>query len=161
MKRSVSILLALMLAVCISAAEEPKPVYEAVLMTDTYEDVNARYGEGITFGDYLNYGDALLAFYESGRLQAKGLYYEDIREVAAMTEGDFALVRDFKQGTELKELTAILGEGREIMCMNLADEDDAGQRRLYAWKDAEGNVLEALVELDDGEWLLFAIGEIR
>ena len=53
-----------------------------------------------------------------------------------------------------------LGAGTELMRMNLSDEDDAGLRKLLAWKNPSGGVLEALFEQDDGEWILFAIGEI-
>ena len=134
--------------------------YEQIEMASTLEEITLLFGEGEPVGEYLAFGDALCAFYESGRLTAKSLSYEDVREKAAMTQADFAKVRDFREGALLSNLTDILGPGTEILRMNLSDEDNAGQRILLAWQNESGGVLEALFELDAGEWILFAIGEI-
>ena len=161
MKRIACVLLTLALMGAFAFSEQTASVYETVAMSDTLETITESLGEGEAVDDFIKYGDALLVFYESGRLNAKGLYFDDVRDVAPMAQGNFALVRDFKQGTGLSEITALLGQGKEIMARTLADEDDAGLRKLYAWQDANGHVLEALVELDDGEWVLFALGEIE
>ena len=47
------------------------------------------------------------------------------------------------------------------MKINLADEENAGVRRVLVWKTEAGNVVQALFELDDNEWVLFAIAEVK
>ena len=160
MKRIICIITALVLTCAFALSEDVTSVYETIQMSDTLNQIREKLGEGEEIDDFIRYGDVLLAFYESGRLQAKGLYFDDISEVAAKTQADFALVRKFKQGTPLSELTAILGEGKEIMTINLADEENANIRKLLAWQNEDGGILEALIELDDDEWLVFALGEI-
>ena len=56
---------------------------------------------------------------------------------------------------------AFAAEGLEIMRINLADEENAGQRRVFVWKTNDGTVVQALFELDDNEWVLFAIAEVK
>lgn len=159
-----SVLLTFLFLAMPAGGEEDKAgeysAYAQIRMTDTLDLIETQFGTGTAQGDYLLFGDALCSFFESGRLQAKSLNYEDIREAAAQTQADFALVRDFKQGTHEEELVKALGDGAEVMRMNLSDEEDAGLRKLLAWKNEAGSVLEALLELDDGEWVLFALGEI-
>lgn len=138
-----------------------KSIYDEILMSDTLETITEKYGEGTATDGYLLFGDALCSFFESGRLQAKSRCYTDIREVAALTQGSFNDVTGFTQGTEESELIAYLGEGEEVLVMNLSDEDEAGLRKLIAWRNENNAVLEALFELDDGKWVLFALGEIK
>ena len=162
MKKAIVILLAL---VCLTATsfagnETEESIYARIEMSDNLEIIQARFGEGIKEGDYYLFGDALTAFFDSGRIRAKSLAYDDIHTVAALTTADFALVRDFKQGTAQDQLFKFLGKGREIMTINLSDKDNAGVRTLYAWKNEAGGILEALFELDGVDWILFALGEI-
>ena len=112
-------------------------------------------------GEYWLCGDALLAFYESGRLRAKFLNYESLDAVAPLSDAGFDEARKLRQGASIETLTQLLGPGLELMLMNISDEDNAGVRRLLCWKDASGNVLEALLEQEDGQWVLFALGEVR
>ena len=167
MKRLICGILALMsflsAALCETALEaEEKSVYAALEMDETLASLTQKYGEGIPDGEYLIFGDALCAFYEkSGRLRAKSLIYDDIREVAALAQADFSLVRDFKQGRELQDLIDILDDGTEVLVMKLSDEDKAGTRKLICWKNESGGVLEALFELDSGKWILFALAEVK
>ena len=164
MRRISALILVLLMSLSLFAAQgedaAPENAYQKIKMSFTREDIETLFDEGIKQNEYIRFDDVLCAFFESGRLQAKSLYYQDIRDVAAPTKGDFAAVRDKKQGTPEQELSDILGEGTEVLRMNLSDEDDAGQRKLIAWKNAEGGVMEALFEIDDGEWILFALGEI-
>ena len=135
-------------------------VYAQINMSDTQGTLTEKFGEGTPKDGLILFGDVLCVFFESGRLRAKSLSYDDIHAVAQPTGGDLSSVRALKQGTFEDELTMLLGSGREILCMNLSDEEDAGLRKLLAWKNEKGTVLEALLELDDGKWILFAIGEI-
>ena len=62
----------------------------------------------------------------------------------------------------IDDVTSAFGaEGLEIMKINLADEDDAGVRRVLVWKTEKNVVVQALFELDDNEWVLFAIAEVK
>ena len=156
MKKLILVLLMLAFSVCVADS-----AYEAIQMDDTFDTVTARYGELIPAEEYLIADDAILCFYESGRLQAKGRVYESILDAASETVGSFAEVKKLKQGAPLEKLLAILGDGNEIMYINIADEENSGARRVLAWKNSDGNVLEALVERDNGGWILFAITEIE
>ena len=155
MKKFVCILLLLSALVCCAENE-----YIQIEMNETLTEIEAIFGEGTpTEEGYYVFGDCLCAFYESGRLQSKTVYFEDIRQALIPGEYDFEFAEDLKQGASITVLTDKLGEGTEIMQINLSDEDNPGVRKVLAWRDMNGNVLEALLELDDGEWTLFAISE--
>ena len=113
-------------------------------------------------GEYLLFsGEVLLAFYESGRLKAKAMAFEDVRDIAPAASLPMEKIKKLKQGTEIDKVQAMIGaEGLEIMRMNLSDEDSSGVRRVLAWKDDDGEAVEMLFELDDNEWVLFAVVEI-
>ncbi|MBR4235338.1 MAG: hypothetical protein IKR85_04665 [Clostridia bacterium] len=134
--------------------------YSEIEMSASLDSLTEKYGQGEQCGDYIRFGNALCAFYESGRLLAKARYFDDVREAAAFSEGNFAKASRLKYGTPLDEISALLGEGCEIMRINLSDEDEPGHRIVLAWQNARGEVLEALLELEDDVWVLFALGDV-
>lgn len=154
MKRIVLFLAAALLAMMCAA----EGVYDTIGMGFTMEDF-APFGALVPVEGYYCVDDALVSFYESGRLNAKCRLFNDVADVAAETDGAFDLVRKLKQGASLDRVTEILGEGAEIMVINIADEDNPGMRKVLAWKDKQGGVLEALFEMDNGGWVLFALTE--
>ena len=162
MKKTLALIV--MLAAVLSlicCAEETPSAYESIEMSFFKEDVIALFGEGTSDGEYmvLN-GEVACAFYESGRLMAKSLVFENIAEVAQEAEIPLEKIRKLKQGTHFDEVKALMGaDGTEIMRINLSDEDNAGVRRVMAWQNAGKVSVQALFELDDGEWLLFTIAE--
>ena len=158
MKRSCALLF--ILCLLLSFAVFGEGTYERIDMNMTRAELDALFA-GCEEGEYVAYGDALCAFYESGRLKAKMRRFEDVRGLAPLTEGSFDRVRGLKYGTRIDELSELLGEGLEIMLMNLSDDEESGCRKLLCWQDSSGSVMEALFELDDGKWILFALGEVK
>lgn len=149
------LLAVLILVMTVACAAEG--AYGMIAADATLETVTAAFGAPAEKDEYLLCDDTLLSFWESGRLQAKIRDCENIAEVAAVTESSFDAVLKLKQGAPVDKVISELGEGNEIMLITLADEDNAGVRKVLAWKHADGEVLEALFELDGGEWVLFAI----
>ena len=159
MKKVLCVVIALMLLVCTALAETG---YDEIDMKDTRETLISRYGEpAYTEEGYADFGGVLCAFYESGRLQAKLMNFDDVVDVAALTEYDFAQAKKLRSGESIENVLVLMGgEGTEIARINLSDEDTSGVQRVLAWKNAKGNAMEMLFELDDGHWVLFAAVEI-
>ena len=157
MKKFLVMILVLLLAACCAA----EGVYDALEMTATRETVASGFGKLTENGEYFEIGDALVSFWESGRLQAKIRAFENAADAAALTGRSFDAVLKLKQGAPVDKLISDLGEGTEIMMINLADEDKSGVRKVLAWKHEDGTVLEALLEMDSGEWVLFALTVIE
>lgn len=161
--RKLAFALALALFVCLAGAEtEITDIYEAIDMASTREALEAEFAEYSYEGEYmLIEGSALCAFYENGRLRAKSRAFESIRELASLCPNDVTLAKQLKQGAPLEDLERLLGcAGAEFMRINVTDAQDSGVQRLLAWQNANGLTLEALFELDDGEWRLLAAVEI-
>ncbi len=158
MKRNFAALI--LLCALLSFASSGEGTYERIEMDMTRAELDALFA-GSEEGEYVAYGDALCAFYENGRLMAKSRRFDDVRKLAPLTEASFDRVRALKYGTRIDVLRELLGEGLEIMLLNLSDEEGSGRRRLLCWQDAAGSVMEALFELDDGKWILFALGEVK
>jgi hypothetical protein len=113
-------------------------------------------------GYFLLENEVLLSFYESGRLEAKTRFFENAADVSPIANIPLDKIAKYKQGMTIDEVTeAFAAEGLEIMRINLADEENAGQRRVFVWKTNDGTVVQALFELDDNEWVLFAIAEVK
>jgi len=142
---------------CVCGAEG---VYDALDMSLSRDSVEALYPQLTPEGVYFRVDDALLCFFESGRLQAKCRAFENVADIAAETDASFDSVLGLKQGAKLERLTGVLGEGTEIMLISIADEENPGSRMVLAWRDASGRVLEALFETDNGSWVLFALAQI-
>jgi len=130
-------------------------------MSFDFSDITALLGEGIHEGDYVIFsGEAACAFYESGRLRAKAVVFDAITDIAPTAEIPLDNLRKLRQGAHIDEITTLFGcEGLEIMKINLSDEEESGVRRVLAWQTEEKISVQALFELDDGEWVLFAIVE--
>lgn len=107
-------------------------------------------------------GGVLLSFYESGRIRAKALDFEDDGFVQTVEKIPLQAVQKLKQGALYEDVTALMGtEGTEIMRINLSDEDTPGVRRVLAWRDEAGMSIQALFELDSEAWVLFAVAGIE
>ena len=161
MKRLLALAVCLaLIAVC--AAAEETDAYSLIEMTDTFETILEKLGApAANDGEYADFGGVLCAFFESGRLQAKLRRFDDVRSIAARANGDFAAAKRLKKGALLADVNAMMGgEGEEIMRINLSDEETSGVQTVLAWVNADSQVMEALFELDDGEWTLFAVVEI-
>lgn len=161
MKRILAFVLCLVLLAA-SAFAEDTDAYGVIQMEDTLETVSQKLEKrGETEDGYADFGGVLCAFFESGRLRAKIRAFDDVRDVAARADGDFEAAKKLKKGALLESVTSLMGgEGAEIMRINLSDEETSGVQIVLAWVNSASTVMEALFELDDGEWTLFAVVEI-
>ena len=160
MMKKLTALLAVVMLLCAAWAETDAD-YGRVEMTDTLETVVQKLNEPAwTQEGYADFGGVLCAFYESGRLQAKAVKFDDIHAVAMATEVDFAPVRKLRQGTSIESVREIMGsEGTEIVRINPSDEENSGVMCVLAWKKEDGSVMQTLFEMEDGKWVLFAAVE--
>lgn len=169
MKKMIFVLLAVFLVCQCAFAENEAPeeaakdLYSGIEMNVLMENLSDLYEIRETEdGYFLVNGEVLLAFYESGRLQAKARTFENVSDIAPIAQIPLSELSGYKQGMPVQEVISAFGaEGLEIMRINLADEDDAGLRRVLVWKTQENKVVQALFELDDNEWVLFAIAEVN
>lgn len=169
MKKIMGVLLLVLLISVFACAEEatpaeaPEDLYDAIEMSDTREMLEARFELNETEdGYFILENQVLLAFFEGGRLQAKARVFENAGEIAPAAAVPLDKLPSYKQGKPIDEVTEAFGaEGFEIMKINLADEDNAGLRRVLVWKSETGAVVQALFELDDNRWVLFAIAEVK
>lgn len=146
--------------ICFSEEAEVS-AYDRIEMSFMKEEIVNLFGEGVREGEYEIFsGEVMCAFYESGRLMAKGLVYEAVCDIAPVADIPLESLKKLKQGAMISEITELFGcEGIEIMRINLSDEENAGVRLVLAWQNAEKITVQALFELDDGEWVLFAVAE--
>ena len=169
MKKLLAALLAMFICLLPAISEtaqtdsEIKDLYEQIEMSFTKAELDEKYGCIETEEGYFLYENEILcAFYESGRLQAKSRAFENAGEIAPTANIPLTKLSSYKQGMTIEKVTEAFGcEGLEIMKINLADEENAGVRRVLVWKTEAGNVVQALFELDDNEWVLFAIAEVK
>lgn len=161
MKKLLSWVLCAVLIASLFAYCEEIPMYERIEMKDTLETLIGKLGEPVwTQEGYADFGGALCAFFESGRLRAKIVSFETLSEVAQVSDADFSKAKGLKKGAPEEEVNALFGGAcAEIMRINLSDEENSGVQRVDAWVNADGNAVQALFELEDGKWVLFAIVE--
>lgn len=169
MKKLLAALLAMFICLLPAIAEtmqtdsEIKDLYELIEMSFTKAELDEIYECAETEEGYFLYENEILcAFYESGRLQAKVRAFESAGDIAPVASISLNKLSSYKQGMTIEKVIEAFGnEGLEIMKINLADEENAGVRRVLVWKTEAGNVVQALFELDDNEWVLFAIAEVK
>ncbi len=151
-------LLILLFACAAAHCEEAPSVYDDISMTELLPELIARLGEpALTEDGYYDFGGALVSAYESGRLKGKILAFDDVADVAAVSQADFTQAHSLRQGASLESVEALMGvPGREIARLRLSDEENAGSRLVLAWVNDAGDAMETLFELDDGQWVLFA-----
>lgn len=162
MKRILAVILALIILcpVCFSESAATD-AYDLIEMSFTQDEIIKLLGEGEPAGEYVLFSESVLcAFYESGRLQAKCRVFDKITDAAVLCELPLEKLPSLKQGMPIDEFVDLIGtDGAEIMRINLSDEENAGMRRVIAWQNADGASIQALFEMDDGEWILFALAE--
>ena len=136
-------LLLLIFACAAAHGEEAPSVYDDISMTERLNDLVARLGEPLLTEDgYYDFGGALVAAYESGRLKGKILAFDDIAAVAAPSQADFTQARSLRQGASVESVEALMGApGREIAMLRLSDEENAGSRRVLAWTNEAGDAM--------------------
>lgn len=169
MKKAICVLLCTLFVSVFACAEEATPaeaangLYEQIEMSAVREEIEKEFTLTETEdGYFLMENEVLLAFYESGRLYAKARQFENAADIAPIANIPLEKIAGYKQGMTIEEVTEAFGaEGLEIMEINLADEENAGLRRVLVWKTEENVVVQALFELDDNEWVLFAIAEVK
>lgn len=169
MKKIICVLLCALFISVFACAEETTPadapieLYEQIEMSAVKEELEVEFTLTETEDSYfLLENEVLLAFYESGRLQAKARFFENAADVAPAANIPLDKIAKYKQGMTIEKVTKAFGtEGLEIMKINLADEENAGLRRVLVWKTNENAVVQALFELDDNDWVLFAIAEVK
>ena len=169
MKRMVLLVLVMLVYLAASGENAATPseavsAYDRIEMSMTKDEIAHLFdgvydqdGEYIVFG-----GEVMCVFFESGRLQAKAKVFEDARDIAPVCAIPVKELSSYKQGMLISEVAEAFGsEGIEIMKINLADEDNAGVRRVFVWKTETNDCVQALFELDDNMWKLFAIAEVK
>lgn len=134
--------------------------YERINMSDTREALAGKLGEGESLDNYVRFEGALCAFFESGLLRAKLMWFDDPSAVAPATARNLDAIKQLKQGASMTEVVEALGcEGVEIMRINLTEDEDGAQQIVYLWRDDTDRVVEALFEYENGEMRLFAAVE--
>lgn len=167
MKKILACILSFLFLIVPALSENASPeevgsdLYDRIEMSARKDELDLKYACTETEENYFLYeNEVMCVFYESGRLQAKLRAFESVLDVAPVADIPLDKLPSYKQGMKIDEVTGAFGcEGFEIMKINLADEDDAGVRRVLVWKTETGVHVQALFELDDNEWVLFAIAE--
>ena len=134
--------------------------YNAVTFDETLDSLTEKYGEPVKeegeSGDSYSwvmedgYGFAA-AFFDSGRLRAKVLYYKDLRhlgEISNATSIDqFAVLN--KNYTYAMTCGALGGRAMELAQIAQDTSDNPEIKRLYVWATPKGDVVQVLFSGDE------------
>ena len=129
--------------------------YNEVTLEDTMETLTGRYGEpkkettdnGDSYTWVMEDGYGFAAtFFDSGRLRAKVLYYEDIRQLGAISEATG--IDKFSQLSKdyTYEMTCGLLGGKPMELAQIVQDTSADPevKRLFVWATSKGDVVQVL-----------------
>lgn len=130
--------------------------YNEVEFTDTLSTLTERYGEPEVIttenGDQYQwlmedgYG-FVCAFYNTGSMRAKVLYYEDVRQLGGLElAANLSYVENLDSDTEFKTCVSLFGKPYEIARISAGEDDANDIARVYNWMDAEGSMVQILFD---------------
>ena len=134
--------------------------YNAVTFDETMTSLTEKYGEPVKeegeSGDSYSwvmedgYGFAA-AFFDSGRLRAKVLYYKDLRQLGEISNAtsidQFAVLN--KNYTYAMTCGALGGRAMELAQIAQDTSDNPEIKRLYVWATPKGDVVQVLFSGDE------------
>ena len=134
--------------------------YNAVTFDETLTRLTEKYGEPVKeegeSGDSYSwvmedgYGFAA-AFFDSGRLRAKVLYYKDLRQLGEISNAtsidQFAVLN--KNYTYAMTCGALGGRAMELAQIAQDTSDNPEIKRLYVWATPKGDVVQVLFSGDE------------
>ena len=134
--------------------------YNAVTFDETLTSLTEKYGEPVKeegeSGDSYSwvmedgYGFAA-AFFDSGRLRAKVLYYKDLRQLGEISNttsiDQFAVLN--KNYTYAMTCGALGGRAMELAQIAQDTSDSPEIKRLYVWATPKGDVVQVLFSGDE------------
>lgn len=134
--------------------------YNAVTFDETLTSLIEKYGEPVKeegeSGDSYSwvmedgYGFAA-AFFDSGRLRAKVLYYKDLRQLGEISNAtsidQFAVLN--KNYTYAMTCGALGGRAMELAQIAQDTSDNPEIKRLYVWATPKGDVVQVLFSGDE------------
>ena len=134
--------------------------YNAVTFDETLTSLTEKYGEPVKeegeSGDSYSwvmedgYGFAA-AFFDSGRLRAKVLYYKDLRQLGEISNAtsidQFAVLN--KNYTYAMTCGALGGRAMELAQIAQYTSDNPEIKRLYVWATPKGDVVQVLFSGDE------------
>lgn len=134
--------------------------YNAVTFDETLTSLTEKYGEPVKeegeSGDSYSwvmedgYGFAA-AFFDSGRLRAKVLYYKDLRQLGEISNAtsidQFAVLN--KNYTYAMTCGALGGRAMELAQIAQDTSDSPEIKRLYVWATPKGDVVQVLFSGDE------------
>lgn len=137
--------------------------YNEIGFSDTLSGLTERYGEpvaetttteDVTSTSYTwkfddGYG-FVCAFYDNGRLRAKVILYEDLRQFRDLSNATYlANVFNLSDSSTFKECINILG-GRpiEICQVSQSEQDQTDIARVYTWVDKDDQAAQILFKKD-------------
>ena len=134
--------------------------YNAVTFDETLESLTEKYGEPVKetteSGDSYSwvmedgYGFAA-AFFDSGRLRAKVLYYKDLRQLGEISNAtsidQFSVLN--KNYTYAMTCATLGGRAMELAQIAQDTSDNPEIKRLYVWATPEGDIVQVLFGGDE------------
>lgn len=134
--------------------------YNAVTFDETLTSLTEKYGDPVKeegeSGDSYSwvmedgYGFAA-AFFDSGRLRAKVLYYKDLRQLGEISNAtsidQFAVLN--KNYTYAMTCGALGGRAMELAQIAQDTSDNPEIKRLYVWATPKGDVVQVLFSGDE------------
>ncbi len=134
--------------------------YNAVTFGETLTSLTEKYGEPVKeegeSGDSYSwvmedgYGFAA-AFFDSGRLRAKVLYYKDLRQLGEISNAtsidQFAVLN--KNYTYAMTCGALGGRALELAQIAQDTSDNPEIKRLYVWATPKGDIVQVLFSGDE------------
>ncbi len=134
--------------------------YNAVTFDETLDSLTEKYGEPVReeseSGDSYSwvmedgYGFAA-AFFDSGRLRAKVLYYKDLRQLGEISNAtsidQFSVLN--KNYTYAMTCGTLGGRAMELAQIAQDTSDNPEIKRLYVWATPKGDVVQVLFSGDE------------
>lgn len=129
--------------------------YNEVTLDDTLATLTERYGEprieandnGDSYFWVMDNGcGVVVSFFDSGRLRAKVLYYEDVRQLGALSEA--TNITSFSQLNKdyTYEMTCGVLGGKPMELAQIVQDTSADPevKRLYVWSTSKGDIVQVL-----------------
>ena len=146
--------------------------YNQVNLGDTLEDLTARFGEPVVEKNnngtnyiWINedrYGFAAVFFEDTGKLRAKVIYYDDMRQLKGLSEAtnlaNFATLK--KDHDFTMACMALGGKPCEMALIAQDSSDNPDTQHLYIWLDEKGSSIQILFNSDEKiEQISYALAE--
>lgn len=128
--------------------------YNEVTFADTLATLTERFGEpvpeetenGTNYAWHFEDGYGFVcAFFETGELRAKVIYYDDIRQFRNLSNAtNLSAVQNFDKNIDFQTCVSVFA-GRPIEIAQISTESTGKDiRRVYAWIDADDNIVQIL-----------------